>query len=101
MVSWGMSTVTSTVHRGSDPPGGQVLPGAEDTRVPVMILSPVAGSLTVKLPVTVTTPPTGMLPVQVIAVEVRTRLPEVATWSPVGIASSTVSALGLDTVISV
>src|SRR3982750_201093 len=107
MVSAGTRTVISAVHRGSLPPDGQLLPGAADTRVPVMTLLPGSGFSTVSVPVTVITPPTGMDPVQVMAVDVSTRLPagppqlELATWSPVGIASSTVSALGLDTVIPV
>ena len=37
---------------------------------------------------TVTMPPTGMLPVQVMAVELRISVPEVAVWSPLGMASS-------------
>ena len=62
---------------------------------------PRSGLLTVKVPVTETIPPTGMLPVQVIAVGLSTRLPEVAVWSPVTVASSIVSALGLEMVIPV
>ena len=40
------------------------------------------------VPVTVTVPPTGMLPVQEIPVAVSVTVPEVAVWSPFGVASS-------------
>ncbi len=101
MLSWGISTGRVAVQRGSLASGGQLLPGAVETRVPVSSLLPVSGFCTVKVPVMVTVPPTGMSPVQVIAVAVRLRLPLVATWSPVGVASSTTPLVGLVTVMPV
>ena len=53
-----------------------------------IVLLPVSGLLTVTVPVTVTVPPTGMFPVQEIPVEVSASVPEVAVWSPFGVASS-------------
>ena len=51
------------------------------------------GFRTVKELVTVTTPPTGMSPVQVTVVPVTLRAPDVAAWSPSGVASSRMLAL--------
>lgn len=66
-----------------------------------MILSPGSGFFTVRVPVTVMTPPTGMFPVQVMAVALSTSVPELAVWSPLGMASSMVPALRLEMVIPV
>jgi hypothetical protein len=46
------------------------------------------------VPVTVTVPPTGMSPVHVMADALSTSVPEDATWSPLGLASSTVPPVG-------
>ena len=53
---------------------------------------PASGLFTVTVPVTVTVPPTGMLPVHTTAVPVIVSVPEVAVWSPSGTASSNTSA---------
>ena len=78
MVSAGISTVTLTEQRGSVLPDGQLLPAAAVDKVLAMVLLPVSGLFTVTVPVTVTVPPTGMLPVQEIPVEVSVSVPEVA-----------------------
>ena len=61
-------------------------------------LFPVSGFLTVTVPVIVTVPPTGMFPVQEMPVAVSDRVPEVAVWSPFGVASSTTSVM-LDAIV--
>src|ERR1035438_6763262 len=88
MLSAGVSTVTLTEQAGSVPPAGQLLPAAAVARVLASTLFPVSGLLTVTVPVTVTVPPTGMLPVQEIPVAVSDSVPDVAVWSPLGVASS-------------
>src|SRR5580692_4551393 len=88
MVSAGVSTVTLTEQRGSVLPDGQLLPAAVVEKVLVSTLFPVSGLFTVTVPVMVTEPPTGMLPVQEIPVAVSVIAPEVAVWSPLGVASS-------------
>ena len=88
MVSAGISTGTLTEQRGSVLPAGQLLPAAVVTKVLASTLFPVSGLLTVTVPVMVTEPPTGMLPVQVISVGVSVIVPEVAVWSPSAVASS-------------
>src|SRR5580693_805996 len=93
MVSDGISTVTLIEQRGSVLPDGQLLPGAVVDNVLAMTLLPVSGLFTVTVPVTVTVPPTGMLPVHEIPVEVRASVPEVAVWSPLGVASSSTSVM--------
>ena len=70
--------MTLTEQRGSVLPDGQLLPAAVVDKVLAMILLPVSGLFTVTVPVTVTVPPTGMLPVQEIPVEVSVSVPEVA-----------------------
>src|SRR5260370_27221995 len=92
MVSAGVSTWTVVVQRGSVPPGGQLLPGASDAQVLVMMPLPGSGFFTVMVPVTVTTPPTGMSPLQYAPVAVMTNAPEVTVWSPLGLALATRSA---------
>ena len=64
-------------------------------------LFPVSGLLTVTVPVIVTVPPTGMFPVQEMPVAVSDSVPEVAVWSPLGVASSTTSVMFEATVIPV
>ncbi len=81
------------MHRGSDPPAGQLLPAAAEKRVLVITLFPVSGLSTVTVPVTVTLPPAGMLPVQLMPVDVSVSVPEVAVWSPLGVASSSTSVM--------
>ncbi len=78
IVSAGVSTVTLTEQRGSVVPDGQLLPAAVVDKVVAISLLPVSGLFTVTLPVMVTAPPTGMLPVQEIPVEVSVSVPEVA-----------------------
>ena len=52
------------------------------------------GLSTVTVPVTVTVPPTGMLPVHETPVPTMVSVPEVAVWSPLTVAlSSTLLAL--------
>ena len=46
-------------------------------------------------------PPTGMLPVQEIPVEVSDSVPEVAVWSPFGVASSSTLVMLVAIVIPV
>ena len=99
IVSAGTSTVTRKVHNGSEVPVWQLLPGAVELSVALIRLLPVSGFDTVAVRVTVTVPPTGMSPVQVSDAPVRTRVPEVATWSPVGVESSAMSARGVVTVM--
>ena len=101
IVSPGISTFTVAVHGGSVLPDGQLLPGAAVDSVLVITLLPVSGLFTVTVPVTVTVPPTGMLPVQEIAVPVSASVPDVAVWSPFGVASSTTSLMLLEIVIPV
>ena len=60
-----------------------------------------SGLFTVTVPVTVTVPPTGMLPVQEIPVPVSVSVPEVAVWSPSGLASSSTPVTSGATVIPV
>ena len=98
MVSAGVSTVTLTEQRGSVLPDGQLLPAAVVDNVLAMTLLPVSGLLTVTVPVTVTVPPTGMLPVQEIPVEVSVSVPDVAVWSPFGVASSSTLVM-LDAIV--
>ena len=84
IVKPGTSTVTLTVHGGSVPPDGQLLPAAAVVRVLVITLLPVSGLFTVTVPVTVTVPPTGMLPVQAIPVAVNDSVPDVAVCVAIG-----------------
>ena len=65
MVSAGIRTVTVEVQAGARPPGGQLLPGAAEVMVLVMVLSPVSGLLTVTEKVTVADWPGSRSPVQV------------------------------------
>src|ERR1700735_3977428 len=99
MVRPGTSTLTVAVHRGSVPPAGQLLPAAAVDSVLFITLLPVSGLFTVTVPVTVTVPPTGMLPVQEIAVPVTVRAPDVAVWSPLGVASSSTPLVLMEIVI--
>src|SRR5580700_7685263 len=101
MVRPGVSTVTLTEQRGSVLPAGQLLPAAVVDSVLVITLSPVSGLFTVTVPVTVTVPPTGMLPVQEIAVPFTASVPDVAVWSPLGVASSSTPLVLIETVIPV
>src|SRR3984885_2313109 len=91
MLSAGISTVTLAEQRGSGPPDGQLLPAAAVENVLASTLFPVSGLFTVTVPVIVTVPPTGMLPVQESPVEVTVSVPDVAVWSPSGVASSDTS----------
>ena len=75
------------------PPDGQLLPAAAVENVLTSTLFPVSGLFTVTVPVIVTVPPTGMLPVQEIPVAVSVSVPEVAVWSPFGVASSSTSVI--------
>ena len=93
MVSAGIRTVTVAEQRGSVPPDGQLLPAAAVVSVLVINLFPASGLFTVTVPVTVTVPPTGMFPVQEIPVAVSVSVPEVAVWSPFGVASSRTSVI--------
>ena len=99
IVSPGISTFTVAVHRGSAPPAGQLLPAAAVDSVLVITLLPVSGLFTVTVPVTVTVPPTGMLPVQEITVPLSVSVPDVAVWSPFGVASSSTPVMLMETVI--
>jgi hypothetical protein len=73
-------------------PVGQLLPGASETVVPVIILLPrSAAAFTVVVPVMKTLPPTGMLPVHLIPVPVMTSSPELAVWLPSLMMSSNAS----------
>ena len=83
------------------PPAGQLLPGAAVVIVLARTLFPLSGLLTVTVPVTVTVPPTGMLPVQEMPVAVSDSVPEVAVWSPLGVASSRTSVMFVAIVIPV
>src|SRR5580658_3997729 len=91
MVRPGVSTVTLTEQRGSVLPAGQLLPAAVVDSVLASTLFPVSGLFTVTVPVIVTVPPTGMLPVQESPVEVTVSVPDVAVWSPSGLESSDTS----------
>ena len=93
--------MTVAVHCGSVPPDGQLLPAAAVVSVLFITLLPVSGLFTVTVPVTVTVPPTGMLPVQEIPVPVSVSVPEVAVWSPLGVASSSTLVMLLAIVIPV
>ena len=93
MLSAGICTGTLTEQAGSVPPDGQLLPGAVVARTLDRSLLPVSGFFTVTVPVMVTVPPIGMLPVQVRPELVTDRVPEVAVSSPLGVASSWVSAM--------
>ena len=75
------------------PPAGQLLPAAAVDKVEAITLFPVSGLFTVTVPVTVTLPPTGILPVQEIPVAVSDSVPDVAVWSPSGVASSSTSVM--------
>src|ERR1700743_2003619 len=99
IVSPGSSTLTVAVHSGSVPPDGQLLPGAAVVSVLVISLLPASGLFTVTVPVTVTVPPTGLLTVQEIPVPVSVSVPEVAVWSPLGVASSSTLVMLLEIVI--
>ena len=95
MVRAGVSTGTLTVQRGSVLPDGQLLPGAVVTSVAVSTVFSGTVLCTVTLPLMVTVPPTGMLPVHETLVVVTVSVPEVAVWSPLGEALfSTALALG-------
>ena len=63
------------VHLGSVESAAQLLPGALENTVAVMVWLPGSGSFTLSVRVVVTIPPTGMLPVQVSASDVRSRTP--------------------------
>ena len=89
--SAGISTVTVVLHRGSVPPAGQLLPAAAVEEVAVITLFPVSGFFTVTVPVTVTLPPAAMFPVHDTPVAVTVSVPDVAVWSPLGVASSRMS----------
>ena len=78
-----------------------MLPAAAVVSVLVITLLPVSGLFTVTVPVTVTVPPTGMLPVQEIPVPVTVSVPDVAVWSPFGVASSSTSLVLMEIVIPV
>ena len=78
MLSAGISTGTLTEQAGSVPPDGQLLPSAVVEKVLAISLLPVSGLLTVTVPVMVTVPPTGMLPVQETPVLFTVSVPEVA-----------------------
>ena len=93
MVRAGTCTATLTVQRGSVEPDGQLLPAAVVDNVLDRTLLPVSGLFTVTVPVIVTVPPTGMLPVQVRPALVTDRAPELADSSLLGLASSKVSAM--------
>ncbi len=97
----GTSTVTLTEQRGSVLPAAQLLPAAVVARVEAITLFPVSGLFTVTVPVTVTDPPTGIEPVQEIPVAVSVSVPDVAVWSPLGVASSSTSVMLEATVIPV
>ena len=84
MVRAGVSTVTLTVQRGSVLPGGQLLPAAVVMSVAVSTVFRGTVLSTVTLPLMVTVPPTGMLPVHETLVVVTVSVPEVAVWSPLG-----------------
>ena len=101
MLSAGISTGTLTEQGGSVLPDGQLLPAAAVDSVLAIILLPVSGLFTVTVPVTVTVPPTGMLPVQEIPVEVSASVPDVAVWSPFGVASSSTLVMLVAIVIPV
>src|SRR5580658_9844876 len=101
MVRPGVSTVTLTEQRGSVLPAGQLLPAAVVDSVLAITLFPVSGLFTVTVPVIVTVPPAGMLPVQEIPVAVSVSVPDVAVWSPLGVASSSTSVMLELTVIPV
>ena len=53
------------------------------------------------VPVTVTDPPTGMVPVHVMPLLVIVSVPEVAVWSPFAVASSKTSLAFVAIVIPV
>ncbi len=91
--SAGTSTVTVVLHRGSVPPAGQLLPAAAVEKMLVITLFPGSGLSTVTVPVIVTRPPTGMSPVHDNPVLVSVSVPEVAVWSPFGVASSRTSEM--------
>ncbi len=97
----GVSTSTVAEHAGSPLPAGQLLPGADVLSTLVITWLPVSGLSTVTVPVTVTVPPTGMLPVQLIPVGVTVSVPDVAVWSPFGVALSSTLTASLTTVIPV
>jgi hypothetical protein len=99
IASPGTSTVTVAVQAGSVPPAGQFDPGADVLSVLVITLLPASGLFTVTVPVTVTTPPTGISPVHEIPDDVSTSVPDVAVWSPFGDASSNTSLAFVATVI--
>ena len=102
MVSAGVSTGTLTEQAaGRWRPVGQLLPGAAVVIVLASTWLPVSGLFTVTVPVMVTVPPIGMLPVQVSAVPVMVSVPEVAVWSPSEVASSNTSAALMVIVIPV
>src|SRR5450631_3427801 len=93
MLRPGVSTVTLIEQRGSVDPDGQLLPAAVVDNVEASTLLPVSGLFTVTVPVIVTLPPTGMLPVQEIPVAVSDSVPDVAVWSGLGVASSNTSVM--------
>ncbi len=69
-------TGTDTVHRGSVPPGGQLVPVVGDVRVNASVPLPAYGLLTVTENVTVATVPAARLPVQVRFGPRTTRVPD-------------------------
>ena len=101
IVSPGSRTGTVSVHRGSLLPSGQLLPGRFEVTVKVRSRLPVSGLLTRALTVTVIVAPTGMSPVQAATAPSTTRVPELAVCSPVGVASSPMSAPLIGTVMPV
>ena len=95
-VSPGTSTGIATLQCASVVPGGQLLPGAAETLVPVIIPLPrPPAARTVPVPVAKTLPPIGMSPVQRISIPSMMIWPEVAVWSPLGTMSSKPSVASL------
>ena len=76
-------------------------PGAVVVIVEASSLFPVSGLFTVTVPVTVTIAPTGIFPVHVTPELLTVSVPEVAVWSPFGVASSNTSAALVKIVIPV
>src|SRR5580693_506137 len=101
MVRAGVRTLVTALQRGSVLPEGQLLPGAVVLMTEDRILFPVSGLLMVTVPVMVTVPPTGMLPVQVAAVPATVSVPDDAVWSPLLVASSKTPVRLVETVIPV
>ena len=78
MLSAGVSTGMLTEQAAAGAEVGQLLPGAAVVTVLASTWLPVSGLFTVTVPVIVTVPPTGMLPVQMTAVPVMVIVPELA-----------------------